>query len=146
MYSLLTMPISLLAEFINLHLGLFLKFSLRSFNVINDFFWLYCSILSSIFRSCAIIFAYALIVYMADQLDFFYVLLIFSVSNLLYSSVVSSGKLLVLSAGINSFGFFLIFFFNISSDSRAWKFEVTFLNLIFWISGYHGSKSISAYH
>ena len=35
-----------LAGFIKLHLGLFLEFSLWYFNVINDCFWLYCSILS----------------------------------------------------------------------------------------------------
>ena len=41
-YSLLTITISHLAGFPNMHLKLFLKFSLWSFNVINDCFWLYC--------------------------------------------------------------------------------------------------------
>ena len=61
---------------------------------------------------------------MVDKLDFLHVLLIFSVSNLFYSSVVSLYKLIVLSAGINNFWVFLIFL--ISPDSHAWKLYFIF--------------------
>ena len=67
-----------------------------------------------------------------------YVLLIFSISNLVYSSLVSSYKLLALSAGTSNFGFFFIFFTSL--DSCIWKLDFTYLNSILWTILY---KSLS---
>ena len=130
MQYLITIPTSDFSEFISLHFGFFWKFFLWSFSVIKDWFRLYCSILSSKLRSFAKAFASVLIAFTAHTLFFFYVLLMFSISNLLYSSIVSSYKLLLLSAGINNFGFFFIFFTSL--DSCIWKLDFTFVNSIFW--------------
>ena len=70
---------------------------------------MYCSVFSSKIRSFAIAFASVLSEFIADAVDFLYVLL-FPISNFLYSSVVSSYKVLVLSAGtIIILGSFLYF-------------------------------------
>ena len=87
---LLTIPISNFAGFISLHFGLFWKVSLWSFSVIKDWFWCYCSILSSKLRSFAVAFASVFIEFIADTVVFLYVLLMFSISNLLYSPVVNT--------------------------------------------------------
>ena len=70
-YYLLTTPIPPSAGTVNMRLGLHLKFSLLSFNIMNDCFWLYSSIILTNFRSSAIAFPSVFIVCMVDKGGFF---------------------------------------------------------------------------
>ena len=127
MQCLLPISISNFAGFKSLHFGLFWKFSLWSFSVTKYWFWLHCSILSSRLRSFAIAFASVFIEFIADTAVFLYVLLImFSISNLLYSSDVVSYKFSQLVLII--LGFFLYF----SHHSCIWRLDFTYLHSIFW--------------
>ena len=100
--------ISDFSGFVSRRFGLFWKFSLRSFRVKKRLILivLLSSIIQvKIFRKA---FTSVFIAFIAHMFVFLYVLLMFSISNLLYSSVVSSYKLLFLSAGIKNFKFFYI--------------------------------------
>ena len=70
------------------------------------------------------------IAFIVDRVVFLYVLLMFLIGNLLYSSVASSYKLSALPAGINDFAFFFYIFHIIRYS--IWKLDFIFLNSIFW--------------
>ena len=138
---LLTSPISLFAGLINLQVGLFLKFSLWSFDGMNACSFAIHSVLSSISSLVAIPFASSLMASKTFSSAFLYVDVILSCNSLSYCTLSSSCMFAVLSAEINAFGELLIVL--MSFHNVLWNSSFAFLNLIFLIIPRRSSSNFS---